>query len=471
MKPPSGISVILITVIVVLVLPVVTNVAANVLPAFFDPYLWLVWPLAVLLAIPVVITEVRRNRSHSSSKPSTPSAERVLQQAVTDQRGSVYQAGRDLILTGDQSQPGGQGTTSGASPRRPDAWIGRADVDHDQLFGVENILDRLGRLLANENGDWIISIFGEGGAGKTTLAYEMVRRHAEQAGFQRIAWVSAKFSHLGALGSVQQTHATIDWHDMLLDATRQMELEIDLNPARIEYHLASALHSMNSGDHCLIVIDNLETIADAERAVNFLDGSDVLRPHKVVITTRKSTERLSPLVHEVSWYGLIPADARKFARYLAADAPGFELTTSDLDDVVATSGGIPLLIKMIVRLAIVEATSVSEVTARLRDPKGELGERIGIYLYEQAMNALAAKVGQKAAISLMNVFCARASSESFTRAELHELSQIGDPGLFNRARAAARDLALIRGLEGNNRFTVHPLLREFVCNSDDQQPS
>ena len=255
---------------------------------------------------------------------------------------------------------------------------------------------------------------------------------------------------------------------MLIDATRQLEHGIDLNPARIEDHFASALQSMSSGDRCLIVIDNLETIADAERAVNFLDDSIALRPHKVVITTRRSTEKLSPMVHEISWNGLSPADTRKFARYLAADAPGFRLTAPDLDDVVTTSGGIPLLIRMIVRLAIVEATSVSEVTARLRDPRGELGERIGIYLYEQSMTALAAKVGQEAAIGLMNVFCARASGESFTRTELFELSQIGDLDLFQRTRAAARDLALVRGLEGNNRFTVHPLLREFVCSSDDQ---
>jgi hypothetical protein len=69
----------------------------------------------------------------------------------------------------------------------------------------------------------------------------------------------------------------------------------------------------------------------------------------------------------------------------------------------------------------------------------------------------------------MNVFCGRASGESFTRAEFYELSLIKDWEVFERARIVARDLALIRALDGNSRFTVHPLLREFVCNAGGQR--
>jgi len=110
---------------------------------------------------------------------------------------------------------------------------------------------------------------------------------------------------------------------------------------------------------------------------------------------------------------------------------------------------------------------VTEVIDQLRDPTGALGERVGLYLYEQAMSALADSdgVGGDAAIGLMNVFCGSPAGESFTAADLFELSLIGDQEIFDRARKAARSLALIRGVDGNRRFTVHPLLREYVCNS------
>jgi hypothetical protein len=349
-----------------------------------------------------------------------------------------------------------------------DPWMRYADVDHEQLFGIDNILERLGRLVVNDNGDWIISIFGEGGAGKTTLAYEMVKCYAASAGFDRVAWVSAKFSHMRALGRLEQSrHTAISWHDLLLDISRQLGLDIELNPARIEDRLAAALRILDPADRCLIVIDNLETLADAERAVAYLARSSVLKPHKVVITTRNSTEKLSSLVREVVWHGLENRPAREFARYLAADVPNFNLTAHDFDQVFAASVGIPLLIKMIVRLAVVEARPVAEVVGQLKDPKGELGERVGHYLYEQSMNALAAKVGYEAAAGLINVFCSRVSGESFSREEFYELSLIEDRETFERARIVARDLALVRALDGNSRFTVHPLLREFVCGDGD----
>lgn len=352
------------------------------------------------------------------------------------------------------------------SRQHNDAWMHQADVDHDQLFGADDILRQLSESLSNENGDWIISIFGDGGAGKTTLAYEMVKRHAWPAGFRRVAWVSAKFSHLRALGNVEYSrHAAIGWHDLLWDITRQLDLHIDHGPQRIEQDLADALGSIRSTDPCVVVIDNLETIEDAELAVRFFARPSVLRPHKVIITTRRSAKALATQVREFSWRGLSDEAVRDFARYLAADDSGFELSADDLQELVAMSGGIPLLVKMAVRLAMHEARPVSAVVDQVRDPNGALGERVGLYLYEQAMDALAASrgVGVDAAVGLMNVFCGRPSGVSLAVEDFFELSLIADRAAFERARMAAYGLALIRGVDGNRRFVIHPLLREYVC--------
>lgn len=350
--------------------------------------------------------------------------------------------------------------------RTPNAdWTRQADVDHDRIFGADAILGRLAEAVGNDSGDWLISIFGQGGAGKTTLAYETVRRYAKSAGFHRIAWASAKLGHLRDLGSVDYVrHSALGWHDLLLDITQQLGLRIPLNPVQMEQRLAEALAA---AEPCLIVIDNLETLKEAELAMRFLVRPAVLRPHKVIITTRESVRALTGQVRELAWHGLAEDAVADFARHLAADDPAFALAADDVEQLVRMSAGIPLLVKMAVRLAMHDGRPVTEVIDQLRDPTGALGERVGLYLYEQAMSALADSdgVGGDAAIGLMNVFCGSPAGESFTAADLFELSLIGDQEIFDRARKAARSLALIRGVDGNRRFTVHPLLREYVCNS------
>lgn len=327
-------------------------------------------------------------------------------------------------------------------------------------------LTRAGRALANSSGDWLISIFGDGGVGKTTLAYEMVKQHAWPAGFRRVAWVSAKFSHLRALGNVEYTrHADIGWYDLLTDIARQLDLRIQQNPVQMEERLAGALGAAAAAGPCVMVIDNLETVKEAELAMQFLTRPSVLRPHKVIITTRQSAQGLASEVREFSWRGLSDDAVLAFARHLASDDPGFELGSRDAEELIAMSAGIPLLVKMAVRLAMHDARPVTEVIDQVRDPHDPLGERVGLYLYEHAMDALAASegVGVDAAADLMNVFCGRPSGESFTMTDFFELSLISDRKVFDCARAAARSLALIRGIDGNRRFTVHPLLREYVC--------
>ena len=43
-------------------LPAAVNVATGALPDGWHQYLWLAWPLCALLAVPVVIAEIRRGK-------------------------------------------------------------------------------------------------------------------------------------------------------------------------------------------------------------------------------------------------------------------------------------------------------------------------------------------------------------------------------------------------------------------------
>jgi tetratricopeptide (TPR) repeat protein len=54
---------VILSAIAIAVLPVSTNVAAGALPASWRGWLWLAWPVSLLLAVPLIVAEVRRHRT------------------------------------------------------------------------------------------------------------------------------------------------------------------------------------------------------------------------------------------------------------------------------------------------------------------------------------------------------------------------------------------------------------------------
>lgn len=337
-----------------------------------------------------------------------------------------------------------------------------ATVDHERLFGVESELRTLGESLRLRDAAWILSIFGGPGVGKTALAYELVKQHAKEAGFGRVASVSAKFSHIDRIGHLEEDtlRAETDWRDLLVELAQQLAPSMDFNAGLIEQQLPAAMPA----EPCLIVVDNLET-QEAELAVRYLATCGILGPHKVILTTRESVSGTAARgLRERRWDGPNRSAARDYARYLVADDPTLEPTQRDLDDVVEAAERTPLLIQIIINQAREERLPIRGVITRLRDVNGQLGSAVWTYCYVQSLNVLAKRLGDADLVAgLMSVFCFRPAGSSISSEEFRRLSGIEDEERFNQARAMACKLALVRSLSGNTRFTVHSLLREFYC--------
>ncbi|MGY3519971.1 AAA family ATPase [Micromonospora sp. PTRAS2] len=391
-----------------------------------------------------------------------------LVQAVRQQRQ------RPLVV--GPAEPPPPAPPSGVAPLAADLARLRdvTNVDHERLFGVDEAIDRLGESLRNPGGASIISIFGGAGVGKTALAYELIRRHAEEAGFRRVASVSAKFSHIDRVGHLERDaeRENVDWHALLVELAQQLAQGSDFNDTLIEQQLPQAMPA----EPCLIVVDNLET-REAEVAVRYLAGSGILDPHKVVITTREAVAGTGVgRLRELTWDGPDHAAASAYARYLVADDSLLDPRKSDLDDVVRAAERTPLLIQIIINQARVERLPIRDVIGRLRDVSGNLGRAVWTYCYVNSLNVLEQKLRdpglpeesarEQAAdtvANLMAVFCFRPAGSSIASEDFFELSQIGDREAFLRARAMACRLALVKSLRNNERFTVHSLLREFYC--------
>lgn len=345
-------------------------------------------------------------------------------------------------------------------------WKTKALVEEDALFGIDEPLEELQPWITGTDPMYIVSIFGTGGAGKTTLAYEAIKRYATQGHFTRVAWVSAKSSELTPAGEVEQsTRTSFYWRELLIDISEQLALSVDRAPTQIERNFADGLSALGLAERCLIVVDNLESVVDARYAVEYLDRHDVFRRHRVVITTRDSVEPYTVHARQKKWNRLPDKPARQLVAHLGRNDPGLGLFAADIDEVVQAAAGNPLIIKLIMRLCIDRQQTVAEVVQRIRTDALAGGTGLASFLYHSSIEALYDRVGEDDGANLLNVFCSLAVGTTIDVEEFFRRSGIESRERFDEAKAAAARLALLTASQGNARFTVHSLLQAFFCGS------
>ena len=143
MRRPSGLTVALLPLVVILILPTVTNIAAGDLPSSWRPYLWIAWLLACLLSIPVIVAEVRKLRAG-----------------------------------------GGPHAHAAAGSPEKSAQAPRRDLPRDvpDFTDRDDELDRIAHLLGDAPAQKptvpVLAIHGMAGVGKTTLAVHAAHRVA-----------------------------------------------------------------------------------------------------------------------------------------------------------------------------------------------------------------------------------------------------------------------------------------------------
>lgn len=143
MRRPLGLTVTLLSIVVILILPTVTNIAAGDLPGSWRPYLWIAWLLAFLLSIPVIVAEVRKSRAgHDPQAQATASRPEKSAQALR----------RDL-------------------PRDVPDFTDRDDE-------LNRIVHLLGDTQSQQLTVPVLAIHGMAGVGKTTLAVHAAHRVA-----------------------------------------------------------------------------------------------------------------------------------------------------------------------------------------------------------------------------------------------------------------------------------------------------
>lgn len=212
------------------------------------------------------------------------------------------------------------------------------DFDETGFVGRGNAVRQIKRAVL---GPWpAVSILGDGGIGKTSIAlkvaYDILDDHKED--FDAIVWVSAKSSTLSSHEVKRINGAILDSVGLLAEAARQLGAPTDSGEPLEE--LLDYLATFR----VLLILDNMETVMD-QRLRDFL--RDLPRGSKVLITSRIGFQMESP-------FKLDPLSETESNQLLMALAHGRNVKIiKELDEVgkaklLEKTSGHPLYIKWLV---------------------------------------------------------------------------------------------------------------------------
>lgn len=219
---------------------------------------------------------------------------------------------------------------------------------YSRLVGVKQSRAALLEALMDEQAHFIVALDGLGGIGKTALADQTTRDFIQTTRFDEIAWITAKHTHLSTLGRLQIESGRpaltfpmlVDKLANQFDLPQQDELTQLDRQRLVKYFLRDRA--------CLIVIDNLETVADYHNLLPELRKWQ--RPTKFLLTSRL---RLldEPNVFSLSLKELTIDSAFNLIRF-EAERTGFtdlaKASNADLQAIYNAVGGNPLALKLII---------------------------------------------------------------------------------------------------------------------------
>lgn len=273
------------------------------------------------------------------------------------------------------------------SPDAVDLLVRRwGTASNQKLFGIEESQRELANVLESSTRPWLVAIDGIGGIGKTSMAQELSRGLLQNGRFERAAWVSAKqeefLADTGITPVSERPALTAD--EMVTELLVQLTDVAGLTGSSDERRQQLIQELQESP--ALLVIDNLETVADYQALVPLL--VQLSDPSKVIITSRMSLQGY-PDVYARSIGELNLTDSIALLRH-EAGVRGMALLLNASDDhlqaIYDVVGGHPLALNLV--LGQLTYLPLNHVLTGLQQATGERIEQLYSYIYWQAWQML-----------------------------------------------------------------------------------
>ena len=345
---------------------------------------------------------------------------------------------------------------------RRDRFIERLPIPPEaSLFGTDAVLDYLYGKISDVDGPLLLSIEGMGGIGKTTAADALMRRAIDHDRFEDYGWVSAQVKAWypnARLGTAEvAVNSTLDLLEALIVQLIGSEalpspFTIETGEARLARHLR--------GSSSLIVVDNLETMADLNKLLPII--RNLAGPTRFVLTSRQSLQPLAN-VFPLRLRPLGEQDSLSLVRYWAERSNLSDIATADdaqLRPIFETVGGNPLVLRLVVGQA--QYYDLYRVLDSMRTASGTAADQIYTYIYRQVWDNLAINDRK---LLLATPLLPKEGGELSYLAAVSGLNagEVHD-ALENLIRCSLVDHR--RNGLGDSRYTIHSLTRTFLLDHE-----
>jgi hypothetical protein len=318
---------------------------------------------------------------------------------------------------------------------------------YNHLFGVDSVVECLLHALHNPDHHFILNIKGIGGIGKTALADYTVRRYlTDDDTLQDLLWISAKQEHLTPSGIASIGNGAVqirlehifDELGYKVGLPEVLRLPLEQKVEKLASLLRTAPH--------LIVIDNLETVADFQRLTPWL--TSLAGPTKFLLTSRATV----PSLTRVTSVELNELDEVASVALIEHIAMVKRVTDCDPQRIYELVGGNPLAIILLVSQ--MQALPPAEVCNGVE--KGST-EDLYRYIYWRSWRTLT--------LSAQGLLFAIQRAGDIANWEWLQQMSEAPAATVQEALGRLIDLSLVqpqRGSDGQRAFAIHRLTSTFL---------
>lgn len=319
---------------------------------------------------------------------------------------------------------------------------------YTRLFGLDEKKRQAVDLLLDSEDDWVLTIAGIGGIGKTSLADAVVREVLRSLRFEEVLWLRAGDRPMS--GQPLPPEGLLDQVSLMM-----AEQLFPDGPSLSSGDRTLQLRQEFTSRPCLVVIDNLET--DENTSFILQEIREFLEPTKFVVTSR-SRPTLSAPSFFLSLDELEFGDAAALLRHQAQSIGLAELAAADektVESIFQVTGGSPMALKMVVSLAAV--LPLPKVLADLGHSQPGPIEDLYRNIYWETWRALSDD-----ARSLLQAMPLVAEAGGLPE-QIQAISGLSEEAFWPAVtELVSRSLLEVRGTVQERRYGIHRLTETFL---------